>query len=262
MQYGPGVTQAARFDALSARLTRPWLAALTAVALVVVPASAVGSPALASGATVTVSYDSQAQSYQFTPETIRRSAGESFTLANTMRSAENRQTVYVSITNGTGKASMGGDTCERISSCKVLDLYNGSATGTITVIRPGTFTITRVLRGYVGAEDPPITVGTLTVSGDEPVTRSIGITDSGRTTVSGKPGIFIKGRTEGLSGNARIRVWYRFPGQTEFTEATALTVVDASGEFEWQRKTGKKIYVYVTSLNGEIKSNREIIPAN
>lgn len=256
------MTQPARTGLLSARLTRPAIAALSAVALVVAPASALGSPARASGTTVTVTYDPQTMAYRLAPQSIQRSAGETFTLANTMRSAENRPTVYVSITNGTGSASMNGTACERISSCKVLDLYDGSATGTVTVIQPGTFTITRVLRDYVGSEAPPITIGTLTVDGDEPVTQSIRITDSGRSTVSGKPGIFIEGLAEGLSGNAKIRVWLRFPGQTEYTESSAQPQVDSLGNFGWQRKTGKKAYIYVTSLNGEIKSNRVIIPAN
>jgi hypothetical protein len=244
-----------------ARLARTTLAAVSAAVVLVGPWAATTPSANATGTTVTVSYDPQAQTYQLDPATIRRSAGETFTLANTMRSAENRQTVYVSITNGTGKVSMDGAACERISSCKVLDLYNGSATGTVTVIEPGTFTITRVLRGYVGAEDPPITVGTLTIRGDEPVQQSIRITGK-RATVSGKPGIVIEGRAESLGGNRNVRVFFRFPGETSYTEASTQPRVAPGGYFEWQRKTGKKFYAYVTSMNGEITSNRVIIQAD
>jgi hypothetical protein len=244
-----------------ARLTRIALAVVSAAMVPVGPWAAATPAANATGTTVTVSYNDQTQSYQLAPVTIRRSAGEAFTLANTMRSAENRQTVYVSITNGTGKVSMDGAACERTSSCKVLDLYNGSATGTVTVIEPGSFTITRVLRSYVGAEDPPITVGTLTIRGAAPVERSITITGS-RTTVAGKPGNLIDGRTEGLGGNANVRVFFRFPGETSYTESSARPPVASDGTFEWQRKTGKKLYVFVTSMNGEIQSNRVIIAAN
>ena len=255
------MTKATGAAAGPAPFTRIALAVVSA-AVVLVGAWAAATPAAnATGTTVTVSYNDQTQSYQLAPVTIQRSAGEAFTLANTMRSAENRQTVYVSITNGTGKVSMDGAACERISSCKVLDLYNGSATGTVTVIEPGTFTITRVLRGYVGAEDPPITVGTLTIRGAAPVERSITVTGS-RTTVSGKPGILIDGLTEGFGGNANVRVFFRFPGETSYTEASAQPPVASNGTFEWVRKTGKKFYAYVTSINGEIQSNRVIIQAN
>jgi hypothetical protein len=36
---------------------------------------------------------------------------------------------------------------------------------------------------------------------------------------------------------------------------------DADGEFYWQRKTGKKIYVYFMNEDGTVKSARIIIPA-
>jgi hypothetical protein len=260
------MTPATGAAALPARLSRTTLAvltaALTATALLALPASAMGSPATATGITVTVAYDPQTMGYQLAPGVIERSAGETFTLANTMSSANDRQTVYVSITNGSGKVSMGGSACERISSCKVLDNYSASATGTVTVIEPGTFTITRVLRPYVGSDDPPITVGTLTIRGEDPVEQTIRITDSGRTVVIGKPGIYIEGRALGFSRTARVKVWFKFPGETEYTQSGAQPPLDLDGSFSWSRKTGKKVYAYVTSINGEITSGRVIIPAN
>jgi hypothetical protein len=53
----------------------------------------------------------------------------------------------------------------------------------------------------------------------------------------------------------------RFPGQTTYTQGSASILVDQDGAFTWQRKTGKKIYVYVVTQEGTARSNRVIIPA-
>ena len=246
----------------SSRLACTFVTCAAAAALLAGQGAITASPAAASSTVVTVSYVPNSQSYSVTPTSIQRSAGESFTLANTMSSADGQQSVYVSIVNGSGRASMGGTACERVNSCRVLDLFSGSATGSVTVIAPGTFTIMRVLRP-VPTTPPaePITVGTLTVTGTQPVDPALTITSSGRTTVGGKPGISIEGLAEGFRDNASVRVWFRFPGQTEYSEAAGRPSTTTNGTFTWQRKTGKKVYVYVTSMNTEIKSNRIIIPA-
>jgi hypothetical protein len=51
----------------------------------------------------------------------------------------------------------------------------------------------------------------------------------------------------------------RFPGQTTYTQGSALILVDEDGAFTWQRKTGKKTYVYVVTQEGTARSNRVVI---
>lgn len=94
----------------------------------------------------------------------------------------------------------------------------------------------------------------------EAVTPTITIT-GGRATVNGKPGIEVEGITSGFAEGAPVIPWLRFPGQTSYSKALARPKVDADGDFFWQRKTGKKTYVYFTSEDGDVKSNRIIIPA-
>ena len=79
-----------------------------------------------------------------------------------------------------------------------------------------------------------------------------------RTTVSGKPGICVSGRTTGIAAGDTVVAYVRFPGG-EYTQGSARPVVGADGSFEWCRKTGKKSYVYFTNSDGSVTSNRIII---
>ena len=82
-----------------------------------------------------------------------------------------------------------------------------------------------------------------------------------RTTVSGKPGIRVNGLTTGFKDGEVVIPYFRFPGETSYTQGPARPVV-TNGEFTWSRKTGKKFYTYLTSQDGSVSSNRVIIPAN
>ena len=96
------------------------------------------------------------------------------------------------------------------------------------------------------------------------VTRSITITGS-RTTVSGEPGIIVNGTTTGFKKGGPVVPYFRFPGETTYTESTARPEIAADGSFEWQRKTSEKFYVYVTYYTdgvAKVQSNRIIIEAN
>ena len=83
-----------------------------------------------------------------------------------------------------------------------------------------------------------------------------------RATVSGKPGIKIEGDTTGFDAGAKMKPWVRFPGQTEYSAGSARPTVSVAGDFTWQRKTGKKTYVFFSSEDDAVKSNRIIIAAN
>ena len=85
--------------------------------------------------------------------------------------------------------------------------------------------------------------------------------DGSRGTVSGKSGIIIEGDTTDLVAGSTVKPYIRFPGQTEYSLGSARPTVDANGDFSWQRKTGKKAYVYFTDDSGDVISNRVVIPA-
>ena len=93
-----------------------------------------------------------------------------------------------------------------------------------------------------------------------PVQPSLRITDFGRTTVSGKPGVYVNGTATGFAMGDRLTVWVKFPGQTEYSESSASPEIRSDGSFEWSRKTGKKTYVYVSSWDGSVKSTAVVIP--
>jgi len=69
----------------------------------------------------------------------------------------------------------------------------------------------------------------------------------------------VTGKTTGFSEGSIVKPWFRFPGQTSFTEGTARVVVQADGTFTWQRKTGKRIAVNFRDNDGKFRSNTVII---
>jgi hypothetical protein len=83
-----------------------------------------------------------------------------------------------------------------------------------------------------------------------------------RATVSGKPGVSCDGVTSGFAEGSALLVKFRFPGETTYTQGSVRPTTDASGGFTWSRKTGRKLYVYFTSSDGSIESNRAILAAN
>jgi len=70
--------------------------------------------------------------------------------------------------------------------------------------------------------------------------------------------VYVEGTSTGLVGQA-VTPHFRFPGQTGFTAGTGTRTVDAQGNFNWQRKTGKQIAVQFR--DGEVRSNTVIISA-
>jgi hypothetical protein len=140
---------------------------------------------------------------------------------------------------------------------------NAAGAGTLTAT-PTTGTTTPAwVAGYTkpAGAPAPVTSAVATVAvGEGPVTKSITITGS-RTTVSGKPGIEVDGITVGFEDGKTVIPYFRFPGETTYTEGTARPVI-TDDAFMWQRKPGKQFYAYVTSDDGAVQSNRVIIPAN
>lgn len=73
--------------------------------------------------------------------------------------------------------------------------------------------------------------------------------------------ILVEGVTTGLDAGTVVRPWVRFPGQTSYTQGVAQRQVSATGDFTWQRNTGKRTAVYFLTEAGDIRSDRVIIPA-
>ena len=79
--------------------------------------------------------------------------------------------------------------------------------------------------------------------------------------MSGKSGLRVDGLVNGIEIGETVIPYIRFPGETTFTAGSARPAI-SGGEFTWQRKTGKRVTVYVTSDDGATTSNRVTIQAN
>jgi hypothetical protein len=131
-------------------------------------------------------------------------------------------------------------------TCVVSGLTNGT---------PYSFQV----RALNGAGWGPWSATSDPVTPEAPVVTSILITGS-RGEVRGWPGVIVTGTSTGLGMGAIVRPMVKFPGQTSYTQGTASILVDEAGDFTWQRRTSKKIYVYVKTEDGTARSNRVIIP--
>lgn len=124
-------------------------------------------------------------------------------------------------------------TTDDTQSCVVEDLVNGDSY---------VFRVRALTGAGWGAWSQPSTAVI-------PAQRSIMISGSrdGRQ-------VRVEGVTTGLVG-AEVRPWVRFPGQRGFTPGSSVRTVDTEGTFTWQRRTGKKVYVYFRA-DDDVRSNR------
>jgi len=135
-------------------------------------------------------------------------------------------------------ASPGGRTCLTSSlSCEVTRLANGTSY---------TFTV----RALTGAGWSPASEPSNAVTPEAAPRPSVVITGSRE----GKR-IVIVGQTTGFGLGGTLRPWTRFPGQSTFTEGAATILVSTDGTFEWRRKTGRKVSVYVQTSDASVRSN-------
>lgn len=67
--------------------------------------------------------------------------------------------------------------------------------------------------------------------------------------------IEISGTSTGFGMGGTLRPWLRFRGQSAFSEGAATILVGMDGTFDWGRRTGKRVSVYVQTPDGSVRSN-------
>jgi len=138
-------------------------------------------------------------------------------------------------------SSTGSHTClTKSTSCTVTGLEGGTSY---------TFTVRALNGAGWGAYSTPSNAVT-------PLVKTILIT--GSREASDTRYVKVRGTTTDLVGK-QVAPYVRFPGQTAYTAGVGVQTVAADGTFTWQRKTGKKTYVYF--MHGGVSSNTIAIAA-
>jgi hypothetical protein len=153
------------------------------------------------------------------------------------------------VTNYQVRGTPGGTCLTTDLTCAVTGLVNGTAY---------TFEVRALNGAGWGPWSAPSASVTPGPPPPPPPAPSIMITGT-RGEVRGASGIVVTGSTTGMGMGAILRPWMRFPGQSAYTEGTASILVDEAGDFTWQRRTGKTIYISIRTEDGSVKSNRLVI---
>jgi len=151
------------------------------------------------------------------------------------------------ITNYQATSSPGGKTClveAPTTSCTIDGLTNGTAY---------TFTV----RALNGAGWSPYSAASAAVTPSTPTTSTIVITGS-RGAAEGRIGrVLVDGVTTDLAA-ALLQSRVHLAGEVDYYDGSTRRVSDDE-TFTWQRKTKKKVYVYFTTEDRSVRSNRIII---
>jgi len=152
------------------------------------------------------------------------------------------------VTNYQVMSAPSGGTCLTPAlTCQVTGLVNGT---------DYTFTVRALTGAGWSAWSQPSAAVT-----PQPIVRpSIRITGS-RGEVRGKPGVIVDGTSTGLAMGATLEAWVRFDSEPSYQKSRARILVDASGEFTWQRRTMRTIHVQVRTPDGGLTSNNLTIRA-
>ena len=73
--------------------------------------------------------------------------------------------------------------------------------------------------------------------------------------------ITVTGTSTGLGMGAVLQPWVRLADMASFSQGSASILVSMDGTFDWERRTGKKMAVYVATPDGLLKSNTVTIQA-
>ena len=137
-------------------------------------------------------------------------------------------------------SSPGGRTClvsAPVLSCEVTGLTNGTSY---------TFTV-RALTGAGWSRSSQPSNAVTPEAVPRPAVVITGSREGKRIEVSGRTTDF------GMGGT--LRPWTRFPGQPAYTEGAATILVSMEGTFDWSRRTGKRVSVYVQTPDESVRSN-------
>ena len=143
-------------------------------------------------------------------------------------------------------ATPGGRTCLVAApalTCTVDGLTNGTAY---------TFSVKALTGAGWSSESDPSNAVVPSASD----TRAIVITGSRE----GKR-IVVDGTATGMGMGGILNPWSRLAGQATFTQGSATILVSADGAFEWSRRSGKRISVYVATPDKSLRSNTVMISA-
>ncbi len=165
---------------------------------------------------------------------------------------------------GDGEVTVSWDAPATQGSFPVTDYQVQSVPGSVGCLVPATQTqctigsltngttyefMVRALNG--GGWGPWLDAGIVTPV--TPVEASIMITGS-RGDVRGRPGVLATGSTFGISQGSVLHPWIRLPEHARPTEGKARITLDASGDFTWQRRTGKPIEVHICTSDRSVCS--------
>lgn len=151
------------------------------------------------------------------------------------------------VTNYQVTASPGGKTClvaAPATTCTIEGLTNGTAY---------TFTV----RALNGAGWSPDSAPSAPVTPKAPTSPTIVITGSRGTGEDRIGRVVVRGVTTYLAG-ALVQARVHLDGEVDYYDGSTRRVSDDE-TFTWQRKTKKKVYVYFTTEDASVRSNRLII---
>lgn len=146
-------------------------------------------------------------------------------------------------------ASPGGRSCLTTApalTCEVTGLANGTTY---------TFKV-KALNGAGWSPESEPSNAVTPKAVDPPADKTITITGSRNGTR-----IVVTGSSTGIEPGSIVKPWVRFPGQTSYAEGTASITVREKGAFTWERRAGKKTFVFIQTADGKVKSNTVIIAA-
>ena len=149
------------------------------------------------------------------------------------------------VTHYLATSSSGGRTClvsAPTLTCEVTELSNGTAY---------TFTVKALTGAGWSAESSPSNA-VVPRAPAKPTIVITGSRDGDRIAVSGT--------TTGFGMGGELKPWIRPAGKAAFTQGVATILVGVDGTFEWGRRAGKQVSVYVQAPDGSVRSNTVTLP--
>jgi len=71
--------------------------------------------------------------------------------------------------------------------------------------------------------------------------------------------VAVSGASDGLVGQM-VTPWFKLRGELAYRQGSVRKLVQQDGSFTWQRRGGKKIYIYFVADGGAVRSNGLTIP--